>query len=377
MSASEGLPPEPPGAPERTPSRGYLFASKRPQPVNTVRWYYRIFQGAPDLIRELLPERERLYIEAWDEAMRAEMPERVKTLTAKLQELVLKYPEDQEARVLFAMFSIEAGNQLGTELVVREVLKALPDHPGAHHTRIHNWDGKLAEQAIASCVEYGRVAPGIGHSNHMPGHNYSKLGMWHEAALSLDAATRVELRYMNERLALPFETWNYAHNRNYLCYIQEQLGMAEASLRGARDLLAAPLDPQRNAEGGYSTADQGMAAQVRALIKFERWDAILAEGTVAWRDDAAGKALRAYAETIAYAGLGRAVDARARLGDLKVLLKEQAASVPAEVMALDATMGIMIAETVEMAEKVRMAYELHRHGVASLPDAHRMKCPDR
>jgi peroxiredoxin/tetratricopeptide (TPR) repeat protein len=299
-----------------------------------------------------LPERERLYIEAWDEAMRAEMPERVKTLTAKLQELVLKYPEDQEARVLFAMFSIEAGNQLGTELVVREVLKALPDHPGAHHTRIHNWDGALARQAIESCVEYGRIAPGIGHSNHMPGHNYSKLGMWHEAALSMDAATRVELRYMNERLALPFETWNYAHNRNYLCYIQEQLGMAEAALRGARDLLAAPLDPQRNAEGGYSTADQGTSAQVRALIKFERWEALLAEGTVAWRDDPATKAIRAYAETIAYAGLGRAVDARARLGDLKVLLKEQAASVPAEVMALDAAIGIMIAETVEMGEKV-------------------------
>ena len=55
MSASGGLPPEPPGAPERTPSHGYLFASKRPQPVNTVCWYHRIFQGAPDLIRELLP----------------------------------------------------------------------------------------------------------------------------------------------------------------------------------------------------------------------------------------------------------------------------------------------------------------------------------
>ena len=72
------LPPEPPGAPARTnpeapapqqhpapapparaaappPSCGYLFASKRPQPVNTDRWYYRVFQSAPDLIRSLLP----------------------------------------------------------------------------------------------------------------------------------------------------------------------------------------------------------------------------------------------------------------------------------------------------------------------------------
>jgi hypothetical protein len=38
-----------------TPSRGYLFASKRPQRVNTDRWYYRVFQSAPDLIRSLLP----------------------------------------------------------------------------------------------------------------------------------------------------------------------------------------------------------------------------------------------------------------------------------------------------------------------------------
>ncbi len=72
------LPPEPPGAPAQTnhsasccqqhpapagparaaaptPSRGYLFASKRPQPVKTDRRHYRVFQSAPDLIRELLP----------------------------------------------------------------------------------------------------------------------------------------------------------------------------------------------------------------------------------------------------------------------------------------------------------------------------------
>ena len=101
--------------------------------------------------------------------------------------------------------------------------------------------------------------------------------MWHEAARSMDAATRVELRYMNERLALPFETWNYAHNRNYLCYIQEQLGMAGASLQGAGDLLAAPREPKRGKGPEYGASDQGMAAQIRALIKFERWDDILKE----------------------------------------------------------------------------------------------------
>ena len=36
-----------------------------------------------------------------------------------------------------------------------------------------------------------------------------------------------------------------------------------------------------------------------------------------------------------------------------------------------------LGKVLEMAEKVRKAYELHRHDVASLPDTHRMKCPDR
>lgn len=274
--------------------------------------------------KDTVTPRERMYIEAWDAAMHADAPERVKTLTAKMQELVLKFPDDLEAETIFAMSSIGSGNALGTEMIVRDILKKDPDHPGAHHTRIHNWDGIFAEQAIASCQAYGRIAPGIGHSNHMPGHNYSKIGMWHEAARSMDAATRVELRYMNERLALPFETWNYAHNRNYLCYIQEQLGMAAASLQGASDLIAAPREPKRGKGPEYGVSDQGMAAQVRALIKFERWDDILKPGTIQWRDGEEDKFPKAFAETLAYIGQGKPVDARARLAELKDIVHEHA-----------------------------------------------------
>lgn len=270
--------------------------------------------------KDSVTPRERMYIEAWDMAMRAEGPERIKVLNHKLQELVLKHPEDIEAKSLFALFSIGSGNALGTEMIVRDILREAPDHPGAHHTRIHNWDGVFAQQAIASCQAYARIAPGIGHSNHMPGHNYSKIGMWHEAAHSMDAATRVELRYMNERLALPFETWNYAHNRNYLCYIQEQLGMVEAALQGANDLLTAPIQPALGEEPQYGTFEEGMTAQIRALIKFERWEEILKPGTIQWREREDDKVRRALAETLAYTGLGKTVDARSRLAELKELV---------------------------------------------------------
>lgn len=272
--------------------------------------------------------RERMYIEAWATAFSGQTKDgdRIRSLARELQKIVLKYPDDLEAKALFGLFSIRAGNTLGNDLVLRQVLEKQPDHPGAHHYRIHNWDHVDPEQALFSDQQYGLVAPNIGHADHMPGHNYSKMGLWHEAARSMDTATRVELRYMNQRLALPFETWNYAHNRNYLCYIQEQLGMPEASLRGAHDLLAAPRDPESNTDTNYGAFNEGMTALVRALVKFERWDDLLAASNstaIPWREIPEDKNLRAFAETMAYIGKGNLVNARARLQDLKNALRKR------------------------------------------------------
>jgi hypothetical protein len=83
----------------------------------------------------------------------------------------------------------------------------------------------------------------VGHALHMPGHIYGQLGMWHEAAIAMDAATRVEGGYLRKRMKLPFDSWNYAHNRSYLSYIQEQLGMPSLAIAGSRQLVAGPADP--------------------------------------------------------------------------------------------------------------------------------------
>ena len=272
--------------------------------------------------KDSVSPRERMYIETWATAFSGDTKDgdRIKVVARELQKIVLKYPDDLEAKALFGLFSIRAGNALGNDLVLRQVLEQQPDHPGAHHYRIHNWDHVDPEQALSSDQQYSLIAPNIGHADHMPGHNYSKMGLWHEAARSMDTATRVELRYMNQRLALPFETWNYAHNRNYLCYIQEQLGLPEASLQGARDLLAAPRDPESNTDTNYSAFNEGMVALVRALVKFERWDDLLTASNstaIPWREIPEDKSLRAFAETMAYIGKGNLVNARTRLQDLK------------------------------------------------------------
>lgn len=308
--------------------------------------------------KDSVSARERLYIEAWDKAFNGSSPDRSRVLASEVQKIVLAHPDDVEAKALYALYSINAGMTWATELVIRQVLEKEPDHPGAHHYRIHNWDGNSTEQALESCRRYGPIAPSVGHANHMPGHNYTKLGMWKEAAISMDAATRVELRYMNERLALPYETWNFAHNRNYLSYIHEQLGMEGASLAGARALIAAPRDPLMNKDDEQGAYDQGIQALVRCLIKFERWDDILKPGVIPWRDIPADKAGRAFAEALAHTGTGNLVEARARLAELRAQVKDQSEKNKGMnvdlAIAADAAEGLLKAAEGDVLEATRL-----------------------
>ena len=289
---------------------------------------YQIFLAEAVKRKHLVSDREQMFIESWEKAFKpgAGLPSPI--LISELQKIVEKYPDDVEAKALLAFHTVGSGaGTYSTQRLIDNVLAKSPSHPGAHHATIHMWDYVKPTIALQSCDLYGKVAPRIGHALHMPGHAYSKMGMWHEAARSMDAATRTELFYMNDRLALPHQSWNYSHNRNYLCYIQEQLGMAEASIQGAKDLINAPTDPEgdNSANAGLS---EGAMALVRAYLKFERWEDILKESQVPWGASPDQQMLKQYAETQALAGLGRTKEARAAFAAMKLQVKRFIAEEP-------------------------------------------------
>jgi peroxiredoxin len=275
-------------------------------------------------------ERERLYIDALaaeilpdpvrdkegdDSRARARRGQKV------LETLCVRYPDDMEARALLALNSM-GDSRYGAELMIREVLAKQPDHPGAHHYRIHNWDYHEPETALESARRYGEIVPAIGHALHMPGHIFSIVGMWNEAAISMDAATRCEKQYMIDRLTFPFNNWNYGHNLNYLSYIQEQLGMVKAAIFGARQLIDAPLDPQANNDAPRSSHSFGIQALARALVKYERWDDLLDEKTIPWRDIYADKVDKAYFHARAYLGKGALEKAQKSIEEHAALKKD-------------------------------------------------------
>jgi peroxiredoxin/tetratricopeptide (TPR) repeat protein len=283
--------------------------------------------------KDTVTERERMYIEAWENAYAPQLSGAIELmdeerggsekLAEELEMICIAYPGDVEAKALHMLYSLYDSSRLGNELIAQAIFRAEPFHPGAHHYRIHNWDGPEGAQALSSCEVYGQLASYIGHANHMPGHIYSGIGMWHEGAIWMDRATRVEKRYMQEQLVFPFNHWNYAHNRNYLSYIQEQLGMFAAAQDGARQLLGAPLDPKYNKkDGGFNVFGQGMTALRRGLVKFERWDDILAEGSIPWRETKEDEVWRAYMESLAHLYLGLGGDAIDSMIALKELQKD-------------------------------------------------------
>ena len=110
--------------------------------------------------KEKVTERERLYIEAIEAVL---LPDPVRDTAAKpddqalrraemkkLETLCVKYPDDMEARAMLAEVTM-GDSRYGAELIIREILAREPNHPGAHHYRIHNWDYHEPEQALDSC----------------------------------------------------------------------------------------------------------------------------------------------------------------------------------------------------------------------------------
>lgn len=306
------------------------------EPDNAMAWWglARSQSGGPrtkEFLQEAVKrkssvsERERMYIESDAAIVLPAIGEKGDGKAGRqiLERLVMKYPDDLEAKAFLALDTM-GDDRMGSELLIREILKKAPDHPGAHHYRIHNWDGKDPEFALESCRKYGEIAYAVGHAVHMPGHVYAGAGMWHEAAISMDAATRVEKKYMQERQTFPFENWNYPHNKNYLAYIQAQLGMEKAALSAGRQLMAAPrMEKVNRRSDAFPVTMEAQIILLRTYVRFGRWKELLEAEQFEWDESKLGnKVQRAFVESLAHLGLGDTAKARKSYSELEALKAE-------------------------------------------------------
>jgi peroxiredoxin len=259
-----------------------------------------------------LSRRETLYLDALDalHADRGDAKARRQGWLGGLETIVQEFPADIDARAWLAMVAWQnqqdgIGSRQAVDTVLDTVLQTDPMHPGAHHYRIHLWDGHKAGRAEKSAALYAKAAPGIAHAWHMPGHTYTELKRYADAAYQQEGSARVDHAYMMSDRVMPFEIHNYAHNNQWLCTSLSHIGRVRHAIAVARNLVEQPRDPDKNGPNdGGSAQRSGRSRWSEILVRYELWDELIdltAKGALDWSNIPLEQEQKAYTLGLAYA----------------------------------------------------------------------------
>lgn len=234
---------------------------------------------------------------AWIEAARglfaekkddAERKAHAAAFTAALEKIALEHPDDLEAKAFLVGFAwwnksrhgIQPTSSLAIDALARQVLARNPRHP-IHHYLIHLWDGVRPAEALHAAAACGPAAPGIAHMWHMPGHTYSELARYGDAAWQQEAAARVDHAWMIRAHLFPGQIHNFAHNSEWLVRDLNHLGRAREALAIAANMIAMPRIPQsrevkpapeQRFEEDGSAWQYGRDRLFETILRWELWE---------------------------------------------------------------------------------------------------------
>jgi peroxiredoxin len=283
-------------------------------------------------------ERENKWISALADFYKDKSKEstRKKNYVDALARLMKEYPDDIEAKAFYVRYAWEyrASGEVkldneGLDKVMQEIFKAAPDHP-AHHFRIHWWDDKDAKRAITAAAMCGPAATAIAHMWHMPGHTYSKLNRYEDAAWQQEASTRTDHAYMIRDRVMPYEIHNYAHNNEWLVRDLVFVGRVGDAIDLSKNMIELPRHPKYNASSNRgSGAEYGRARLIDVLSQHEMWPQFisLCKGVYLQDEEDAEQELRKLRYLgVALAATGDAAGAKQQITAIEKLKKKAIAT---------------------------------------------------
>ncbi len=249
--------------------------------------------------KEAVSPRERLWIESLEHFYLGDEKDDKKRRRRRirdLEEIIHQYPDDIEAKAFLAMAIYQSrrhhpiGSHQAVDALIQQVLDAQPMHP-AHHYRIHLWDYEKSKRALASAALCGQSAPGIAHMWHMPGHIFSRLRRYAEAAWQQEASARVDHAQMRRDRVLPDQIHNFAHNNEWLIRNLNHLGRVREAVDLAKNMIELPRHPKYNfpAKRG-SSAFYGRRRLMETLVRYELWEEILRLADTVYLEPSKGEA---------------------------------------------------------------------------------------
>jgi tetratricopeptide (TPR) repeat protein len=184
-------------------------------------------------------ERDRAYAEAMGQLARSH-PDELELLsfyalaimgtTARSPALFRQGGDDQHQHAL-----VGSAEQKTVAGLLEKVLTRNPEHPGALHYLIHNYDDpEHARLALPAARVYAKVAPESSHALHMPAHIFLQLGLWDDAAASDEASFAASVAWTG-RKGLGVGMRDY-HSLSWLTYESLQRGRYQRA-RETLDLI--------------------------------------------------------------------------------------------------------------------------------------------
>ena len=266
-----------------------------------------------------------------------------------------EHPDDLDVAVLHAdalmnltpwqLWDITTGTPApgSRTLEAREVLEramTLPgglEHPGVLHLYIHLMEMSPTPEAAMNVADRLRdLVPDAGHLRHMPTHLDILVGDYRRAIASNSDAIRVDEKYHQRAGAMNFYTLYRSHDFHFRIYAAMFAGQSEVALSTVAQLEASiPSELLRVESPPMADWTEGfLAMRVHALIRFGRWDDILALSLPA--DTAlycVTTAMTHYARGVALAATGRVDEAETA----RASFREAVARVPASRMLFNNT----------------------------------------
>jgi tetratricopeptide (TPR) repeat protein len=151
----------------------------------------RIARGPTARERDYLATLEKLYGPG-------EKAERDAAYSAALGDLSRRYPNDLDARSLYALSLLGLSPKRDVRVYMRAAAEAEAvyevdkHHPGALHYLIHAYDDPVhAPLGLRAARLYAKVAPAASHAQHMTSHIFFALGLWDDAIAANEASLRV------------------------------------------------------------------------------------------------------------------------------------------------------------------------------------------
>ncbi len=287
-----------------------------------------------------------------------------------------QHPKDADVGALFAesladlrpwdLWTPDGQPQPGTDELIatlESVLALDPRHPLANHLYIHAVEASPhPEKADRAADALRDLQPGLGHLVHMPSHIDIRRGRWEEAVAANAKAIEADRRYAARAPEQGFYRLYMAHNHHMLTYGAMMTGQSALALRTIRAMVAdIPLEFFR----ANAFADGFMAMPLEVLMRFGRWDEILAEPP--FPDFVPiSRALQHYARAVAHAAKGDVAAAQTE----QVAFLEARTRVPKEAQFGNNTGS----DVLDVAERLMKGEILYRsgqpeEGIAALREA--------